>query len=612
MFRKEIVKPFRYKKVLNPEDIRRAGGKKKEKTKDMKSTIRRIWNLLTVKKTPFLFVLLLVLMSSALSLAGPVMIGHIIDDYIVGGPKSGLATILVILASIYLGYSISLWLQNFVMIGIAQKTVQYMRGNLFRQFHRLPISFFDKRQVGELMSRITNDIENVSSTLNSSVIQVFSSTLTLVGTVTVMFWLSPPLALITLLTVPVMYYGMRWITRRTGKLFKMQQGSLGEVNGTIEETISGQRIIKAFSQEAEVAKTFEENAERLRQTGYWAQVYSGNIPKLMNLLNNLNYAIIAGAGGYFAFRGWITIGVIVVFLEYSRQFTRPLNDLANQFNTMLSAIAGAERVFDILDSPKENAIHAGKKEYADILGKVCFQSVTFRYGKEKNPTVSEISFELNPGETLAIVGPTGAGKTTIINMLARFYEHESGTITIDDQDITEYTRGSVRRHMAFVMQENFLFEGSVMDNIRYGRLKADDEEVFEAAKLANAHSFILRLPEGYDTVLEDQGAGLSQGQKQLLAIARALLADPSILILDEATSNIDTITELHIQQALRRLMKGRTSIVIAHRLNTIRHADQIIVLREGRVVEKGTHEELLNKGGFYKDLVGSSLLDSTS
>jgi ATP-binding cassette, subfamily B, multidrug efflux pump len=405
---------------------------------------------------------------------------------------------------------------------------------------------------------------------------------------------------LTLTIVPMMYFGMKWITNRTRMLFKEQQRNLGELNGFIEESISGQKIIKMFSQERKMISEFQQKNEKLKQSGFWAQTYSGFIPKLMNVLNNVSFAIIAGIGGVFALKGLISIGVIVIFAEYSRQFTRPLNDLANQFNMLLSAIAGAERVFEIIDMEEEEdnkeAIHL-----PNVKGEVEFHHVSFSYEKRQE-TIRDIHFHVSPGETVALVGPTGAGKTTIINLLSRFYDPDSGQVFIDGYDIKHIKRVSLRQHMAFVLQDTFLFQGTIRENIRYGRLDASDKDVEEAAKLANAHSFIMKLPNGYDTVLNEEGSGISQGQKQLLAIARAILANPSILILDEATSSIDTVTELKIQEALQRLMKGRTSFVIAHRLNTIRNADQILVLHDGRIVEKGTHHSLLKAKGFYYEL----------
>ncbi|WP_230128810.1 ABC transporter ATP-binding protein [Bacillus sp. CECT 9360] len=569
-------------------------------------TIKRIWKYLAANKVLLILVLFMIVISSALGLLGPYLVGTAIDDYIMTRENSGFLKLLLGLSFVYAFYSLSTWLQNFWMIGIAQDTVKVMRNELFEQLQKLPIPFFDHRQHGELMSRVTNDIENVSSTLNSSVIQIFSSILTLAGTVGVMLWLSPLLTLLTLLIVPLMFAGMRWITSRTGRLFKEQQRNLGELNGFIEETISGQRIVKTFSQEKQVLGDFIERSGKLRQSGYLAQAYSGFIPKLMNVLNNLSFAIIAGVGGILALRDIISIGTIVIFTEYSRQFTRPLNDLSNQFNTLLSAVAGAERVFEILDEEKEEQDEKQAERLERIDGNVEFEHVTFSYEKDGN-TIRDVSFQVPKGETVALVGPTGAGKTTIINLLSRFYNPDSGRILVDGHDINSIKRESLRRHMGFVLQDSFLFQGSIRENIRYGRLDATDIEVEEAARSANAHSFIMKLPDQYDTVLKQDGGGISQGQRQLLSIARAILADPIILILDEATSSIDTITELKIQEALQRLMKGRTSFVIAHRLGTIQQADQILVLEEGRIIEKGTHESLLSEKGFYYGLYHSQL-----
>jgi len=564
-------------------------------------TIVRVWQEMAEKKGLLIIVLLFVMLSSALGIAGPYMIGHIIDGLIYESNQFQLLPSLLILLMIYFFYSLTTFLQNYWMVGIAQNTVFRLRTRLFSHLQQLPIAYFDKRQHGELMSRITNDMDNVSSTLNNSVIQIFSSILTLVGTLSVMLIMSPILTLITLIIVPLMYVGMKWITNRTGRLFKEQQRQLGQLNGFIEETVTGQKIIKTFSQEDYVQKEFEERAEKLREAGYWAQTYSGFIPKLMNMLNNLSFAIIALLGGYFAFNGWVTIGVMVAFTEYARQFTRPLNDLANQFNTILSAIAGAERVYDILDLPQEIEDEKHAQDLQKVVGKVEFHNVTFSYEKDGN-TIQNASFIVQPGEMVALVGPTGAGKTTIINLLTRFYDANQGTIYIDDRPISSITRKSLRSHIGFVLQDVFLFEGTIKENIRYGRLNATDEEVYEASRKANAHSFIMRLPNGYDTVLSQDGSGISQGQKQLLSIARAILRNPSILILDEATSNIDTVTEIKIQEALHHLMKDRTTFVIAHRLNTILHADQIFVLKEGRIIERGTHASLIQQKGFYYQL----------
>lgn len=603
-----VKEPFRYPR---PESLHGqegsmadtgAGPKKKEKAKDTKGTLKRLWSYLMLHKWKLSAVMAMIVLSTAFSLLGPYLAGTAIDNFI-DTRSNGFVSFLIGMAVVYALHALTMWLQNIWMIGIAQDTVLRMRTDLFNHLHRLPIPFFLKRQHGELMSRVTNDIENVSSSLNSSFIQVCSSALLLVGIVGVMLSLSPLLTLLTFIVIPLMMLGMKWITARTSRLFKAQQRNLGDLNGFVEETLSGQRIVKAFSREAAVIEKYRELNKRIHLSGFWAQAISGFIPKLMNGLNNLSFALIAGVGALLVMNGSsVTVGVIVIFAEFARQFTRPLNDLANQWNTLLSAVAGAERVFQILDEEVEasDERHAALLERVD--GTVEFRDISFAYG-DGPPILRNISFTAKPGETVAFVGPTGAGKTTLIGLLCRFYEPASGEIRIDGEDIRAYRRDSLRSHMAFVLQDPFLFEGTVRDNIRYGRLEATDQEVEEAAKLANAHSFISRLRGGYEAKLKLDGGGISQGQKQLIAIARAILADPAILVLDEATSSIDTVTEIKIQEALQRLMKGRTSFVIAHRLNTIQQADQIVVLQEGQVSELGSHTKLVQQDGFYSKLV---------
>jgi ATP-binding cassette subfamily B multidrug efflux pump len=606
--RKILSKPFGYEPVLTKEDITPVKKKKGERAGNWQSVLKRIWKLVDEQRKLLVTVLLLVIVSSTLALIGPYLIGKIIDKYIVPGEFTGLQNMITWLIVIYLFLSLSMFLQNYWMIGIAQQTIYRMRTSLFAHFQKLPVSFFDKRQHGELMSRVTNDIENVSSTLNSSFIQVFSSILTLTGTVIVMLTLSPLLTLLTMTIIPIMFFAMRWITRRTGKLFKEQQQAVGELNGMIEETISGQRIVKAFSQEDRVTEEFIVKSERLRRTGFWALTYSGFIPKVMNMLNNASFAIVAGVGGILAVNGHVSIGTIVIFSEYARQFTRPLNDLANQFNTVLSAIAGAERVFAITDEPVEKD-EATKYIDTVLNGKVEFDNISFKYEQSDDEhTIRNVSFIVNPGETAAFVGATGAGKTTIMQLLARFYETNNGQIRIDDVPIHELPRQTLRSQIAFVLQDPFLFEATVKENIRYGKLNASDEEIVEAAKQANAHDFIQKLPEGYETLLTADGGEISQGQKQLLSIARALIADPAILLLDEATSSIDTVTEMKIQEALERLMKGRTSFVIAHRLNTVRQADVVYVMDQGQLVESGSQVELIERKGLFYNMLSESKL----
>ncbi len=608
---RSLMEPFQYRRPESAAEAAAEGqtaggkGKRKPRARNTSQTLRQMWSYLIAYKGRLAAVIVMVMLSSGFSLLGPYLAGTAIDHFLMNR-DSGFVVFLIGMAVVYALHSVTMWLQSIWMITISQKTVYLMRVQLFEHLHRLPIPYFSKRQHGELMSRVTNDIENVSSSLNSSVIQVFSSVLLLIGTVSVMLSLSPFLTLLTFLVVPLMLLGMKWITRQTGRLFKAQQRNLGDLNGYIEETLSGQRIVKAFSQEETVIAAFKERNERIRVSGFWAQTISGFIPKLMNALNNLSFAVIAGVGAIFVLNDAITVGIIVIFAEYSRQFTRPLNDLANQWNTLLSAVAGAERVFDVLGEDEERKDEGAARELAEVKGTVVFDHVTFAY-EGRSATIDEVSFSVTPGETIALVGPTGAGKTTLIQLLCRFYDPSSGRILIDGHDSRELKRENLRSHMAFVMQDPFLFVGTIRDNIRYGKLDATDAEVEQAARLANAHSFIKRLKDGYNAVLKPDGSGISQGQKQLLAIARAILANPSILVLDEATSSIDTVTEIKIQEALQRLMQGRTSFVIAHRLNTIQQADQIVVLQDGAIIEKGSHEKLLERKGFYSSLVSGQM-----
>ncbi|WP_025783227.1 ABC transporter ATP-binding protein [Sporosarcina sp. D27] len=605
-----VRKPFGYEPIIKREDLKKSTKRKKEEVGDWKQALLNVWRLVDEQRGLLITVLVLVLASSGLTLLGPFLIGQTIDNFIIPMKTDGLAMQIGLLLSIYAGTSLTMYFQNFWMVGIAQNTVYKLRAGLFNHLQKLPVSFFDKRQHGELMSRMTNDIENISQTLNSSFIQVFSSILTLGGTLAVMLYLSPLLTLLTMTIVPVMFIAMRWITRRTGILFKEQQRAIGELNGMIEETMSGQRIVKAFSQEERMKEEFAAKSDRLKRTGFWALTYSGFIPKVMNMLNNAAFAIVAGVGGLLALRGdgIVTIGTIVVFAEYARQFTRPLNDLANQFNTVLSAIAGAERVFSIMGEDVERDA-AELNGDIQLRGNVEFRNVSFGYAPETDGyTVEDVSLCVKAGETAALLGATGAGKTTLVQLIARFYEVDKGTILIDGIPIDELPRATLRSQTAFVLQDPFLFEASVRENIRYGKLEATDEEIEEAAKKANAHEFISRLGEGYDTLLSADGSEISQGQKQLLSIARAFVADPVLLLLDEATSSIDTVTELEIQAALEKLMEGRTSFVIAHRLNTVKKADIIYVMDQGKLIESGSQSDLIAQKGMYYTMLQQSKL----
>lgn len=583
--------------------------KKKPKIKDMRSTLRRMWGYLAVNRVVFWIVMLLVLISSILSLAGPYFLGVAVDTMLGEETAFTLMSILFILASVFVLQSVTLALQNYWMIDISQQTVFLMRRELFEHVLRMPVQRFQMSESGDLISRLTNDIENVSRTLNTAIIQMTTSVITLVGTLAVMLWLSPMLTLLTITIVPLMYAGMKWITKRTGRYFKEQQKALGDMTGFLEEHLSGHTMIKLFHQEERAIRQYDMHNKELRDVGYWAQVYSGFIPKLMNSLNNLSFAIIVGIGGWIAITtngSAVSVGVIVAFSTYARQFTRPLNDLANQFNVILSAVAGAERAFEVMDEPEEEL--ELKKSLLTWHGDVTFKNVSFAYN-DSEKVLNNISFHAKQGDMIALVGPTGAGKTTIISLLARFYEENKGEILLDNQRATDFSKESVREHLGIVLQDSYLFDTTIRENIRYGKLDASDEEVEQAAKLANADSFISQLPDGYDTVLSGNGNGISQGQRQLLAIARVMLKNPEVLILDEATSSIDTVTEIKITEALRRLMKGKTSFVIAHRLNTVKEADKILVLNHGEIMEQGTHQQLMAKNQFYAKLVRTQQLN---
>lgn len=596
------MKIFDYERILTKEQLKTASGKKKKggRADNWKYTLKRILDFVAEQKILLIIVILLVVASSVLALIGPFIIGRLTDRFIDGSTFNELHIWLYGLALIYFLYGLASYFQNYWMVSIAQQTVYRIRTKLYGQFFKLPLRFFDKRKHGELMSRATNDIETISATLNSAFIQVVSSILTLTGTVAVMLWLSPLLTLITLIIVPLMFYGMRWITKRTSLLFKQQQAAIGEMNGLIEESITGQHVVKAFSQEEEMLRQFDEKNNRIRNVGFWSLTYSGFIPKVMNTLNSLSFAIVAFVGGLFAYYGHISIGTIVIFTEYARQFTRPLNDLANQFNTVLSALAGAERVFLIMDEEEDKM----DGEKVALQGNVAFQNVSFQYEQDaKTPTLSNVSFTIKAGQSVALIGQTGAGKTTILQLLTGLYEKTAGEILFDGKQIDVISKASLREQMAFVLQDPFLFDMSVKENIRYGCLDATDEEVIKAAQKANAHSFIEKLPEGYDTILSSDGNQISQGQKQLISIARAFVANPKILLLDEATSSIDTMTELHIQAALENLMEGRTSFIIAHRLNTIRKVDYVIVLNQGKIIEHGARQALLEQQGVFGQMI---------
>ncbi|MDF9412219.1 ABC transporter ATP-binding protein [Brevibacillus laterosporus] len=584
------------------------------KPKNSMEALKRLWGYLREQRWSLFLVFFLVLASSGFALMGPLLIGKAIDSM---GITTGqvqfslLAKIVGSLIIVYILGALASWLQTYLMASVSQKTVKSMRKDIFDKVQTLPLRFFDERPRGDLMSRLTNDVENINNTLSQATTQIFSSLITVIGAVGMMLMLSPSLALVSLIVVPLGLFITKKIAERTRKLFLEQQTELGQLNGYIEEMISGQRVVKAFNREQQTIDQFAEKNQRLKKVGAQAQVFSGVIPPLMNAINNLSFALVAGIGGYMAVQGVITIGIITAFLNYSKQFARPLNEMANQFNMLQSAFAGAERVFEVLDEEPEFADQAVADSLEHVEGKVEFKDVTFGYKPDK-PVLQEINLIAEPGQMIALVGPTGSGKTTIVNLLMRFYDVQQGSVIVDGRDIRQIDKENLRSSIGMVLQDTYLFAGTVIENIRYGRLDATDEQVMYAARMANAHSFIERLPEGYHTKLTEDASNISQGQRQLLTIARAILADPSILILDEATSSIDTRTEMQIQKALKVLMQGRTSFVIAHRLSTIQEADQILVINQGEIIERGNHKELLEQQGFYYNLYHTQFKNQAS
>lgn len=576
------------------------------KSSNWKYAIGRIWSLMEGDRLKLTVVIVSVIISSLLGLVGPYMIGQMIDNKILKKNFEGIENDLLILLFIFIGLSLFSYVAAIIMVTIAQETVYKLRMLLFSRLQKLPIPFFDKRQHGELMSRMTNDIDTISQVLNSSFIQFTSSVITIIGTIIVMLLLSPLLTLLTMMIIPLMLIAMRWITNRTSILYKRRQRAVGEMNGFIEEIISGQEVVKLFTREARVTEGFTEKNAKVRDISYWSVSYSGLIPKVMNFFNNLSFAIVAGIGGVLALNGnGITVGTIVIFAEYARQFTRPLNDLANQFNTVLSALSGAERVFEIIDTEPEVDIDNSNRNLT-IQGEISFEHVIFKYNEEQlKPTINDVTIHLNQGESLALVGATGAGKTTLMQLLARFYKINSGKITIDGIDIKDIPKQTLRNQMAYVLQDPFIFDGTIRENIKYKNQHISDEVMIQAAKDANAYDFIMRLEHGFDTKISFESTHLSQGEKQLINIARALISDPKILLLDEATSNIDTVTEMKLQQAIERLMKNRTSIIIAHRLNTVKIADKIVVLEKGKIIEQGYQKDLVMQDGMYAKMLKS-------
>ncbi|MBT2657682.1 ABC transporter ATP-binding protein [Bacillus sp. ISL-18] len=571
------------------------------KPKNLKGTLNRLWHYFGNERKMLSLIFFFIIVDAVLMLLAPYLIGRAVDAMSLKQGKVDfnlLEIMIIVLACSYLADAALTFLQGWLMAGVAQRVVKRLREAIFRKLQKLPVSFFDTRTHGELMSRLSNDVDNVSNTISQSTTQLMSGLIVITGSLIMMIILSPLLTIASLITVPLVFLLTKTIAKRTSVLFKNQQIELGKLNGHIEESISGIEVVKAFNHEDQVIKEFELVNTKLRDVGLKAQIWSGFLMPIMNVINNLGFAIVAVIGGILAVKSLVTVGAIASFITYSRQFVRPLNDLANIFNILQSGVAGAERVFEIIDEPEEVIDPPHAVELMNPKGHVVFENVSFGYRPDV-PIIKNVSFEARVGSSTALVGPTGAGKTTIVNLLTRFYDVTEGRILLDGRDIRDYTRDSLRRCFGFVLQDTYLFSGTIKENIKYGKPEATDEEVEQAAQMANADVFIRRLPNKYETVLSENGGNLSQGQRQLLAIARVILARPALLILDEATSSIDTRTELHIQEALLKLMEERTSFIIAHRLNTIRDADMIMVIDNGQIIEKGSHEELMIAKGRY-------------
>jgi ATP-binding cassette subfamily B multidrug efflux pump len=577
------------------------GAARIEKAGDPRRALVRLVPYLKPFRVQVGFVLVSVVIYTLLGLAGPYLMGLAIDRFIGGKDASGLVHTSLLMLGVYVGNNLVQVYSNWVMASISQRALKNLRRDLFQHLQKLSLSFFDHRSPGELMSRLTNDIDAINQAVSQNVTSLFASALSMVGILIAMFLLNHWLALATLVVVPIMYWFTEFVTKYTRKGFRQLQKNLGGLNSVMEESISGLKVVKAFRRNESVIDSFREQNQAVYQAAVYANSYAMLIMPLTNVLGNFFVIVLAGLGGWLALQSLVSVGVIAAFISYGQNFINPLRQLASIYNSIQAALAGSERVFEIIDTPVEILDPPEAMPMDNIQGHVRFDNVQFSY-ETGHPIIKNMTLEAKAGQTVALVGPTGAGKTTIINLLSRFYEIQGGSITIDGKDIRSVCKSDLRRNLGTVLQDTFMFSGTVMDNIRYGRLEATDEECIQAAKLANADHFIRLLPLGYNTQLAERASNLSQGQRQLLAIARAVLADPAILILDEATSSVDTRTEARIQTALLRLMKGRTSFVIAHRLSTIRDADNVVVIHNGEIVEQGNHQQLLDRRGFYYNL----------
>ena len=572
-----------------------------EKAKNPRTAIQRLTAYLLPFKLQLVLVLIFVLIYTSLGLAGPYLMGRAIDDFITTKQASGLAGIALLMLLAYVLNNLFQAVSNWVMADVSQRALKLMRKDLFTHLQRLPLSFFDRNPAGELMSRLTNDIDAINQAVSQNVTSLLASVLSMVGILVAMFLLDFRLALASLLVVPIMFWFTNFVARYTRKGYQDLQKHLGELNAVMEESISGEKVIKAFRQNDSVVENFRQRNQQVFRAGVTANSYALLLMPLTNVLGNFFVIVLAGLGGWLALRNLVSVGIIATFISYGQNFINPLRQLANMYNSIQAALAGAERVFEVIDTPPEIQDVPDAYPLDVVHGIVQFEHVNFSY-LPGTPVIKDMSLEAKAGQILALVGPTGAGKTTLINLLSRFYEIDGGKITIDGKDIRNIRKADLRQQLGIVLQDTFLFSDTVMENIRYGRLEATDDEVTQAARMADADHFIRQLPDGYQTSLSERAGNLSQGQRQLLAIARAILSDPGILILDEATSSVDTRTEARIQKALLRLMEGRTSFVIAHRLSTIRDADNVIVINEGEIVEQGTHQQLLDKRGFFHHL----------